>query len=281
MTCRLMSFHCTFYVGAFDTAHAAARAYDRAAIKFQGLDADINFNLSDYGEDLKQMNNFSKEEFVHILRRHSFSFSRGSSKYRGVTLHKCGRWKARWGRAYDKADITCNGRETITNFEPSTYEGVLSSETNIGGSSHNLDLNLGISPSSYADNQHGKARHIGNFQCPHGSTGLPKHHREVLTSASTTLTSKLLPHGQHMQTQHPLHWNGSYENLFPIFKLFSGSPGCFVERKSCLLAKLTNSVMWYFGFKIRQPSNQIFLLPSDNVPSTDISHTVGLAFSSI
>lgn len=32
------------------------RAYDRAAIKFRGVDADINFNLNDYDEDLKQVN---------------------------------------------------------------------------------------------------------------------------------------------------------------------------------------------------------------------------------
>ncbi|KAL1330364.1 uncharacterized protein [Arachis hypogaea] len=36
------------------TAHAAARAYDRAAIKFRSIDADINFNVSDYDEDIKQ-----------------------------------------------------------------------------------------------------------------------------------------------------------------------------------------------------------------------------------
>lgn len=33
------------------------RAYDRAAIKFRGVDADINFNLSDYEEEMKQVIN--------------------------------------------------------------------------------------------------------------------------------------------------------------------------------------------------------------------------------
>jgi hypothetical protein len=31
------------------------RAYDRAAIKFRGLEADINFSLGDYEDDLKQV----------------------------------------------------------------------------------------------------------------------------------------------------------------------------------------------------------------------------------
>jgi hypothetical protein len=31
------------------------RAYDRAAIKFRGVEADINFDLSDYDEDMKQV----------------------------------------------------------------------------------------------------------------------------------------------------------------------------------------------------------------------------------
>ncbi|XVE75314.1 hypothetical protein DITRI_Ditri12bG0084500 [Diplodiscus trichospermus] len=143
------------YLGGFDTAHAAARAYDRAAIKFRGVDADINLNLSDYEEDMKQMKDMGKEEFVHILRRQSTGFSRGSSKYRGVTLHKCGRWEARMGqllgkKAYDMAAMKCNGREAVTNFEPSTYEGEI---TNGGrGNCHNLDLSLGISAPSIANN---------------------------------------------------------------------------------------------------------------------------------
>jgi AP2-like factor (euAP2 lineage) len=78
------------------------RAYDRAAIKFRGVEADINFSLEDYDDDMKQMGNLSKEEFVHVLRRQSTGFPRGSSKYRGVTLHKCGRWEARMGQFLGK-----------------------------------------------------------------------------------------------------------------------------------------------------------------------------------
>ena len=60
---------------------------------------DLIFNrFLTYG----QMKNLSKEEFVHILRRQSTGFSRGSSKYRGVTLHKCGRWEARMGQFLGK-----------------------------------------------------------------------------------------------------------------------------------------------------------------------------------
>ncbi|GKC10792.1 ATP synthase subunit b', chloroplastic, partial [Tanacetum coccineum] len=80
----------------FDTAHAAARPYDQAVIKFRGVDADVNFNFSDYQEDMNQtMKNLLKEDFVHILCR------RGNSQH---ILHVDKLYYSPLGNFMDKRD---------------------------------------------------------------------------------------------------------------------------------------------------------------------------------
>ncbi|CAL4903133.1 unnamed protein product [Urochloa decumbens] len=200
------------YLGGFDTAHAAARAYDRAAIKFRGVDADINFNLSDYEDDMKQMKSLSKEEFVHVLRRQSTGFSRGSSKYRGVTLHKCGRWEARMGqflgkKAYDKAAIKCNGREAVTNFEPSTYDGELL--TDVGAEGGDVDLNLSISqPASQSPK---RDKNSLGLQLHHGSFEGSEMKRTKIDTPSELVGR---PHRFPLMTEHPPIWPAQSHPFF-------------------------------------------------------------------
>ncbi|GMJ07207.1 ARIA-interacting double AP2 domain protein, WRINKLED 3 [Hibiscus trionum] len=151
--------------GAYDDEEAAAHAYDLAALKYWGQDTILNFSLSTYEKQLKEMENQSREEYIGSLRRKSSGFSRGVSKYRGVARHHHnGRWEARIGRvfgnkylylgtyatqeeaatAYDMAAIEYRGLNAVTNFDLSRYIKWLkpnqtNSETN---SNPNLNPNI-------------------------------------------------------------------------------------------------------------------------------------------
>ncbi|KAI4348681.1 hypothetical protein L6164_009377 [Bauhinia variegata] len=82
------------YLGAYDDEEAAARAYDLAALKYWGPGTLINFPVTDYARDLEEMQNLSREEYLASLRRKSSGFSRGISKYRGLSS----RWESSYGR---------------------------------------------------------------------------------------------------------------------------------------------------------------------------------------
>uniref|UniRef100_A0A0E0KJJ0 AP2/ERF domain-containing protein n=1 Tax=Oryza punctata TaxID=4537 RepID=A0A0E0KJJ0_ORYPU len=142
--------------GGYDMEEKAARAYDLAALKYWGPSTHINFPLEDYQEELEEMKNMSRQEYVAHLRRKSSGFSRGASIYRGVTRHhQHGRWQARIGRvsgnkdlylgtfstqeeaaeAYDVAAIKFRGLNAVTNFDITRYDvdKILESNTLLPG----------------------------------------------------------------------------------------------------------------------------------------------------
>ncbi|MFS7983263.1 putative transcription factor AP2-EREBP family [Helianthus anomalus] len=92
--------------GGYDMEEKAARAYDLAAVKYWGPSTHINFPLESYEQELEEMKNMSRQEYVAHLRRRSSGFSRGASIYRGVTRHhQHGRWQARIGRVAGNKDL--------------------------------------------------------------------------------------------------------------------------------------------------------------------------------
>ncbi|GKV18128.1 hypothetical protein SLEP1_g28549 [Rubroshorea leprosula] len=151
------------YLGAYDDEGAAAHAYDLAALKYWGRDTILNFPLSTYQKELKEMEGVSREEYIGSLRRKSSGFSRGVSKYRGVARHHHnGRWEARIGRvfgnkylylgtyatqeeaatAYDMAAIEYRGLNAVTNFDLSRYIKWLKPNQNPNGTeNHHLGSN--------------------------------------------------------------------------------------------------------------------------------------------
>ncbi|XWS21326.1 hypothetical protein CRYUN_Cryun30bG0045900 [Craigia yunnanensis] len=142
--------------GGYDMEEKAARAYDLAALKYWGPSTHINFPLENYREELEEMKDLNRQEYVAHLRRKSSGFSRGASMYRGVTRHhQHGRWQARIGRvagnkdlylgtfstqeeaaeAYDIAAIKFRGVNAVTNFDITRYdvERIMASNTLIAG----------------------------------------------------------------------------------------------------------------------------------------------------
>ncbi|KAI7747191.1 hypothetical protein M8C21_029552, partial [Ambrosia artemisiifolia] len=144
------------YLGGYDMEEKAARAYDLAALKYWGPSTHINFPLENYEQEILEMKNMSRQEYVAHLRRRSSGFSRGASIYRGVTRHhQHGRWQARIGRvagnkdlylgtfstqeeaaeAYDVAAIKFRGVNAVTNFDISRYnvKKIIESNTLLAG----------------------------------------------------------------------------------------------------------------------------------------------------
>ncbi|XP_042431667.1 AP2-like ethylene-responsive transcription factor CRL5 [Zingiber officinale] len=186
------------YLGGYDMEEKAARAYDLAALKYWGTNTHINFPLEDYHEEIEEMKNMSRQEYVAHLRRKSSGFSRGASIYRGVTRHhQHGRWQARIGRvsgnkdlylgtfstqeeaaeAYDIAAIKFRSLNAVTNFNISRYdvEKIMASSTLLAGELARRTENVeahGVAPSAHSSNREFDSTAENNTSCSDWKTTL-------------------------------------------------------------------------------------------------------------
>ncbi|XP_061964048.1 AP2-like ethylene-responsive transcription factor At1g79700 [Populus nigra] len=129
------------YLGAYDDEEVAAHAYDLAALKYWGPETILNFPLSTYQNQLKEMEGRSREEYIGSLRRKS---SRGVSKYRGVSRHHHnGGWEARIGRVFatqEEAAAAYGIEHRGLNADLSRYIKWLKPNQNNSNGSNDLNL---------------------------------------------------------------------------------------------------------------------------------------------
>ena len=61
----------------------------------------MQFRLERYTPDIRQLQQMSQDSFISMMKRYSTGFSRGHSRYRGVTRHhQQGKFEARIGRVH-------------------------------------------------------------------------------------------------------------------------------------------------------------------------------------
>ncbi|CAK9859198.1 unnamed protein product [Sphagnum jensenii] len=104
------------YLGAYETEDEAVRVHDLVALKLRKNDKyELNFNdPGAYASEFPRLEALDTRDYIWSFRRNAVCFSRGTSRFKGVSKHSSGKkWEARIGYTTTASSAAAGGSRII------------------------------------------------------------------------------------------------------------------------------------------------------------------------
>jgi hypothetical protein len=106
------------YLGAYTTEDEAVKVHDLVALKLRKND-QLNFNdPGAYAAEVPRLEALDTRDYIWAFRRNAVCFSRGTSRFKGVSKHSSGKkWEARIGYTTTASSAAAGGSEIMKKLD--------------------------------------------------------------------------------------------------------------------------------------------------------------------